>query len=59
MLTFSTTVPEEFAGGTEGLVGNFDGNKDNDFILPNGTILTKNDTNTEKKIFFNFGIHCK
>ncbi|KAJ8307328.1 hypothetical protein KUTeg_015412 [Tegillarca granosa] len=57
MLTFSTTVPEDFAGQTVGLVGNFDGDDKNDFILPNGTILTENQTRTEKQIFYNFGEH--
>ncbi|KAJ8307332.1 hypothetical protein KUTeg_015416 [Tegillarca granosa] len=58
MLTFSTTVPEDFAGQTVGLVGNFDGDDKNDFILPNGTILTENQTRTERQIFYNFGEHC-
>lgn len=44
---------------TTGLMGNFDGNKTNDFILPNGTMLLQNATNTERKIFYNFGQICK
>ncbi|KAJ8306923.1 hypothetical protein KUTeg_015007 [Tegillarca granosa] len=59
MLTFSTTVPKDFEGQTVGLVGNFDGDDKNDFILPNGTILTENQTRTERQIFYNFGEHCK
>jgi hypothetical protein len=37
-LTLSATVPEEFKGEVTGLMGNFDGDKTNEYILPNGTI---------------------
>ncbi|KAH9505774.1 hypothetical protein Btru_055751, partial [Bulinus truncatus] len=40
---------------TKGLMGDFDGNPDNDFVLPNGTVLTQNQRDTERKIFYNFG----
>lgn len=59
MLTFSTTVPDDFASQTVGLVGNFDGDDTNDFILPNGTVLTENQTRTERQIFYNFGVNCE
>lgn len=56
----STGIPEEdFKNQTTGLLGNFDGNRNNDFILPDGTVLHDNDTNTERKIFFNYGQKCK
>uniref|UniRef100_M3YWE2 Zonadhesin (gene/pseudogene) n=1 Tax=Mustela putorius furo TaxID=9669 RepID=M3YWE2_MUSPF len=32
------TLPNKYKGLVRGLCGNFDGNKSNDFILPNGTI---------------------
>ena len=40
-------------------MGNFDGNKSNDFVLPNGTILNENQTKTERQIYINFGQLCK
>jgi hypothetical protein len=43
----------------QGLMGNFDGDPNNDFILPNGTVLQNNMTESDRKIFENFGRHCK
>lgn len=40
-------------------MGNFDGNKTNDFILPNGTSLPENATNSERNIYYKFGQLCK
>jgi hypothetical protein len=48
-----TTVPEELKGEVTGLMGNFDGNKTNEYILQNGTILDSGDTDTERKISHN------
>ncbi|XP_061189287.1 uncharacterized protein LOC133197327 [Saccostrea echinata] len=54
-LICETLVNDKHKGLTIGLMGNFDGNKTNDFILPNGTVLGGNATNTERKIYYNFG----
>lgn len=59
MLLSDTLVNKKYKGLTSGLMGNFDGNESNDFILPNGTVLDENATKTERDIFFNFGQHCK
>lgn len=59
MLLSETLVNKQYKGQTSGLMGNFDGNDSNDFILPNGTVLDENSTKTERDIFFNFGQHCK
>ena len=40
-------------------MGNFDGNKSNDFVLPNGTTLNENQTKTERQIYYKFGQLCK
>lgn len=32
------TLPNQYKGLVRGLCGNFDGNKRNDFMLPNGTV---------------------
>ncbi|KAK7446068.1 hypothetical protein BaRGS_00040292, partial [Batillaria attramentaria] len=48
-LVVSLSVPTAFQNLTLGLLGNFNGNKDDDFILPNGTVL-RSDL-TEREIF--------
>ena len=58
-LTLSVNIPNVYKNKMDGLMGNFDGDSTNDFRLPNGTILSNEDTNTEKKLFHNFGGHCK
>ncbi|XP_055997522.1 uncharacterized protein LOC125648181 [Ostrea edulis] len=54
-LICETLVNKKYKGLVLGLMGNFDGNKTNDFILPNGTILTGNASKTERDIFYKFG----
>ncbi|KAH9492107.1 hypothetical protein Btru_026966, partial [Bulinus truncatus] len=54
-LEVTVQADSNLAGKTRGLMGNFDGNPDNDFILPNGTVLAANQTDTERKLFYNFG----
>lgn len=58
-LISEVVVDSEYEGHAKGLMGNFDGNPTNDFILPNGTILNKNSTRTEREIYNNFGQQCK
>ena len=52
-------VDSMYKGYTKGLMGNFDGNATNDFMLPNNTILDANTTSTERQIYHNFGQQCK
>ena len=52
-------VDSMYKGYTKGLMGNFDGNASNDFMLPNNTILNDNTTSTERQIYHNFGQQCK
>ncbi|XP_062605771.1 uncharacterized protein LOC134267581 isoform X2 [Saccostrea cucullata] len=54
-LISEVVVDDTYMGFVKGLMGNFDGNTSNDFILPNGTILSQNATRTERDIFYNFG----
>ncbi|XP_061188887.1 uncharacterized protein LOC133197060 [Saccostrea echinata] len=54
-LVCETLVSKNHKGKILGLMGNFDGIKENDFILPNGTQLHENLTSTERRIFYNFG----
>lgn len=48
-------INEKYKGMIIGLMGNFDGNKINDFILLNGIMFLYNVMNSERKIFYNFG----
>ncbi|XP_065942268.1 uncharacterized protein [Magallana gigas] len=54
-LVSEVVVDSTYSGFAKGLMGNFDGNATNDFILPNGTLLYENATKTERDIYFNFG----
>ncbi|CAC5394799.1 unnamed protein product [Mytilus coruscus] len=54
-LTLSASVSEDFKSQVTGLMGNFDGDKNNEFVLPNGDILSSSDVDTEREIYNNFG----
>ncbi|XP_062609553.1 uncharacterized protein LOC134271352 [Saccostrea cucullata] len=54
-LISETVVDNTYMGFTRGLMGNFDGDLNNDFILPNETILDENATKTERDIYYKFG----
>ncbi|XP_062615400.1 fibrillin-1-like [Saccostrea cucullata] len=54
-LTIEAVVDSKYNGSVTGLMGNFDGDRSNDFILPNGTILQQEEVNTERKIYHRFG----
>lgn len=58
-LTCESVVSEDYKGNVSGLMGNFDGDKDNDFILPDGTTLPKSEVENERNIYYNFGQKCK
>ncbi len=53
-----TSVPgANMAGKTAGLLGVFDGDVTNDFMLPNGTVLAS-DVSADT-IYYSFGESCK
>lgn len=52
-------VDERYNGKVVGLMGNFDGNSTNDFVLPNNTILYGSAVDSERKIYENFGQLCE
>lgn len=56
-LTIEAVVDSKYNGTVTGLMGNFDGDSNNDFVLPNGTILQAEDVISERKIY-NFGQMC-
>lgn len=57
-LVSEVVVDSEYRGHAKGLMGNFDGDATNDFVLPNGTFLDINATRTERNIYNNFGQKC-
>ncbi|PIK59658.1 hypothetical protein BSL78_03389 [Apostichopus japonicus] len=54
MMSFILQLPDALKGQTEGLLGNFNDNADDDFILRNGSSLLHNSTLEE--IHFDFGL---
>lgn len=58
-LISEVVVDNEYKSHAKGLMGNFDGNAANEFVLPNGTILDDNATGTERDIYNNFGQKCE
>lgn len=54
VLFFTLTVVESLFNNTVGLIGTFNGNPDDDFTLPNGTVLSPNLTTEE--IHYKFGL---
>ncbi|CAL1534458.1 unnamed protein product, partial [Lymnaea stagnalis] len=52
-LEVSVEADKSLQGNVSGLLGNFNGNPSDDFVLPDGTILDHN--LTERQIFENFG----
>ncbi|XP_053376387.1 uncharacterized protein LOC123533517 isoform X2 [Mercenaria mercenaria] len=49
MLSLNTGVSKSLKGHTTGLLGNYDGNPDNDFSMPSGTVLRAD--LTEREVF--------
>ncbi|XP_066028758.1 sushi domain-containing protein 2-like [Pocillopora verrucosa] len=53
LLQFMLLVPPEFKEHTRGLLGFWDGNQENDFLLPSGASLSH--TSTHSRIHYEFG----
>uniref|UniRef100_A0A2C9KBE5 EGF-like domain-containing protein n=1 Tax=Biomphalaria glabrata TaxID=6526 RepID=A0A2C9KBE5_BIOGL len=51
-LEFSVNVPKDLKGKTLGLLGNYNDDPNDDFVLPNGTSLSN--TSTEREIYEQF-----
>ena len=56
LLAFNVRLPEEFMMEGRGLLGNFDGNKSNEFVYRNGTMIS--DSSSDREIH-NFGQSCE
>ena len=57
MLSFVVTPAEDYKNATKGLLGTWNDNPDDDFTLPDGTVLSS--SSTPKEIHFGFGVKCK
>ena len=56
ILSFQLSIPESFFNNTRGLLGMWNGNKDDDFLKPDGTVLPINSSGD--LIFHQFGEQC-
>ena len=56
MLHVLVQTPNSLQGQLKGLMGNYDTDPDNDFMFPNGSVLSPN---TTEKGLFPFGQGCK
>ncbi|KAK7476342.1 hypothetical protein BaRGS_00032401 [Batillaria attramentaria] len=52
-LALTISMPEKYRGQTRGLLGNFNGIKNDEFVLPDGRILS--DNMTDRQLHNNFG----
>ena len=57
LMTFVVMLSDEYFNKTEGLLGTYNGDPDDDFTLPTGTVLPA-DLNSSA-IHYNFGLKCK
>jgi hypothetical protein len=55
MLSLNTIVPKTLHNVTTGLLGNYDGLSSNDFMMPNGTVLSQDISERE---VFAYGKTC-
>ena len=51
------TIPDSFRDQTQGLLGTWNDNGEDDFTLPNGDVLASNLTTEE--LHYQFGLMCK
>lgn len=57
MMTFVVTLDDGYFNKTKGLLGTFNDNPDDDFTLPNGTVLSSSLSSSQ--IHYDFGLKCK
>ena len=57
MLSFVVTPGDDYKNTTKGLLGTWNDNADDDFTLPDGTVLAP--SLTSREIHFRFGLKCK
>ena len=57
MLSFVVTLSEDYRNSTRGLLGTWNDDPNDDFTLPDGTVLPP--SLTSRKIHFDFGVKCE
>ena len=57
MLSFVVTPSDDYKNTTKGLLGTWNDNPDDDFTLPDGTVLPS--SSTLREIHFGFGVKCE
>ena len=57
MLSFVVTLSEDYRNSTRGLLGTWNDDPNDDFTLPDGTVLPP--SSTSRKIHFDFGVKCE
>lgn len=57
LLTIVASFISDYTNSSKGLTGYWNGNVDDDFLLPNGTILPSNISDSQ--IHYDFGENCK
>ena len=56
LIDFTPVVDSDYKTMTKGLLGNYDGDATNDFIQPDGTVLSNN---TSERDLFAYGQLCE
>ena len=59
MLDFTLALPEKFINQTRGLLGNYNGNKDDDIEDYNGTTSYQNATKLNESVIYDVAKTCK
>ena len=57
MLSFVVTLSEDYRNSTRGLLGTWNDDPNDDFTLPDGTVLSP--SSTSREIHFYFGVKCE
>ena len=57
MLSFVVSPGDDYKNSTKGLLGTWNDNMTDDFMLPNGTVLSP--SSTAREIHFGFGVKCE
>ena len=57
MMSFVVTLGDVLKNATKGLLGTWNDDPNDDFTLPNGTVLPS--TSSLKEIHYGFGVKCK
>ena len=57
MMSFVVTLGDNFKNATKGLLGTWNDDTEDDFTLPDGTVLSS--SSSLREIHFGFGLKCK